>query len=165
MIPVRKKPYQEHTFALCIPLELDYDRLVFLKLEHLSWSWLIGEILRIACPYTTMGKTLFKHIFTYPWSQYIWKASGIWSLLDSILNLRFGLINYWITSSFSTTMMSWRFTWELTQSYSSRHIWYRLDTSQMYIYKFLCSMLVYTPFSLCFVTLHDIFMHFPELTN
>jgi hypothetical protein len=25
-------------------------------------------------------------------------------------------------------------------------------------------MLVYTPFALCFVTLHGVFMHFPELT-
>jgi hypothetical protein len=33
---VRKKPYQEHTFALRIPLELDDDDLVSLKLEHLS---------------------------------------------------------------------------------------------------------------------------------
>jgi hypothetical protein len=32
------------------------------------------------------------------------------------------------------------------------------------IYNFLCSMLVYTPFSLCFVTLCGVFMHFPELT-
>jgi hypothetical protein len=32
------------------------------------------------------------------------------------------------------------------------------------IYKFLCSMLVYAPFALCFVTLRGIFMHFPELT-
>jgi hypothetical protein len=32
------------------------------------------------------------------------------------------------------------------------------------IYNFLSSMLVYTPFALCFVTLRDIFMHFPELT-
>jgi hypothetical protein len=32
------------------------------------------------------------------------------------------------------------------------------------IYNFLCSMLVYTPFALCFVTLRGIFMHFPELT-
>jgi hypothetical protein len=36
MRPVRRKTYQEHTFALHIPLELDDDRLVFLKLEHLS---------------------------------------------------------------------------------------------------------------------------------
>jgi hypothetical protein len=32
------------------------------------------------------------------------------------------------------------------------------------IYNFLCSMLVYTPFALCFVTLCGIFMHFPGLT-
>jgi hypothetical protein len=32
------------------------------------------------------------------------------------------------------------------------------------IYNFWCSMLVYTPFALCFVTLRGIFIHFPELT-
>jgi hypothetical protein len=32
------------------------------------------------------------------------------------------------------------------------------------IYNFWCSMLVYTPFALCFLTLHGVFMHFPELT-
>jgi hypothetical protein len=32
------------------------------------------------------------------------------------------------------------------------------------IYNFLCSMLVYTPFALCFVTLCGVFMHFLELT-
>jgi hypothetical protein len=32
------------------------------------------------------------------------------------------------------------------------------------IYNFWCSMLVYTPLALCFVTRHGIFMHFPELT-
>jgi hypothetical protein len=32
------------------------------------------------------------------------------------------------------------------------------------IYNFLCSMLVYAPFALCFVTLRGIFMHFLELT-
>jgi hypothetical protein len=36
MRPVRKKLYQEHTFSLCIPLELDDDGLVSLKLDHLS---------------------------------------------------------------------------------------------------------------------------------
>jgi hypothetical protein len=36
MRPVRKKPYQELTFALRIPLELDDDLLIFLKMEHLS---------------------------------------------------------------------------------------------------------------------------------
>jgi hypothetical protein len=33
-----------------------------------------------------------------------------------------------------------------------------------HIYNLLCSMLVYTPFALCFVTLRGVFMHFPELT-
>jgi hypothetical protein len=32
------------------------------------------------------------------------------------------------------------------------------------IYNFLCSMLVYTPFALCFLTLRGGFMHFLELT-
>jgi hypothetical protein len=32
------------------------------------------------------------------------------------------------------------------------------------IYNFLCSMLVYTPFAYCFVTLRGTFMHFLELT-
>jgi hypothetical protein len=32
------------------------------------------------------------------------------------------------------------------------------------IYNFWCSMLVYTPFALCFVTLHGDFMHFPDIT-
>jgi hypothetical protein len=33
-----------------------------------------------------------------------------------------------------------------------------------HIYNFLCFMLVYAPFALCFVTLRDVFMHFPKLT-
>jgi hypothetical protein len=33
---VRKKPYQYHTFALRIPLELDGDDLDLLKLDYLS---------------------------------------------------------------------------------------------------------------------------------
>jgi hypothetical protein len=32
------------------------------------------------------------------------------------------------------------------------------------IYNFLCSLLVFTPFTLCFVTLRGVFMRFPELT-
>jgi hypothetical protein len=32
------------------------------------------------------------------------------------------------------------------------------------IYNFLCSMLAYAPFALCFVTLRGVFLHFPELT-
>ena len=36
MRPVKEKTYQEQTFALRIPLELDDDDLVLFKLEHLS---------------------------------------------------------------------------------------------------------------------------------
>jgi hypothetical protein len=32
------------------------------------------------------------------------------------------------------------------------------------IYNFWCSMLVFTPFALCFVSFHGVFMRFPELT-
>jgi hypothetical protein len=57
MRPVIKEPYQYHTFALSIPLEVDNDDLDFLKLDHLSLS-LLGEVLQIAPPYSTMGETL-----------------------------------------------------------------------------------------------------------
>jgi hypothetical protein len=36
MRPVRKKAYQDHTFALRISLELDGDDLDLLKLDYLS---------------------------------------------------------------------------------------------------------------------------------
>jgi hypothetical protein len=36
MRQVRNKPYQDHTFALRIPLELEDDGLDSLKMEHLS---------------------------------------------------------------------------------------------------------------------------------
>jgi hypothetical protein len=58
MRPVRKKPYQDHTFDLCIPLEIDDDNLVSLKLDRLSWLRLLGEVLRIAPLYSTMEETL-----------------------------------------------------------------------------------------------------------
>jgi hypothetical protein len=53
MRPVRKKPYQYHTFALHIPLELDGDDLDLLKFDYLSWLCLIGEVLWIA-PHTSL---------------------------------------------------------------------------------------------------------------
>jgi hypothetical protein len=36
MRPVEEKTYQEQTFALCNPLELDDDGLDTLKMKHLS---------------------------------------------------------------------------------------------------------------------------------
>jgi hypothetical protein len=40
MRPWRQKPYKDHTFALCIPLELDEYGFESHKLEHISWSCL-----------------------------------------------------------------------------------------------------------------------------
>jgi hypothetical protein len=57
MRPIRRKPYQEHTFALRIPLELYDDRLVLLKLEHLSWSCLLGESCELL-PHTLLWERL-----------------------------------------------------------------------------------------------------------
>jgi hypothetical protein len=42
--------------------------------------------------------------------------------------------------------------------------WTRVLIHLKRIYNFLCSMLIYTPFALCFVSLRGIFMHFLELT-
>jgi hypothetical protein len=53
MRPKRKKPYQDHTFALRNPLDLDNDDLDLLNLPHLYWMRLLGEVLRIAPPYST----------------------------------------------------------------------------------------------------------------
>ena len=58
MRPVKEKTYQEQTFALRNPLELDDDDLDLLKLEHLCWLRSLGEASQIAPPYSTMGKPL-----------------------------------------------------------------------------------------------------------
>jgi hypothetical protein len=60
MRPVRKKLYQDHTFALRIPLELDDDGLDSLNLKHLSWSCLLAHAwwrhLQILPLYPIMGE-------------------------------------------------------------------------------------------------------------
>ena len=80
MRPVKDKTYQDHTFALRIPLELDYDDLcspqdgtpfliVFactcLTKTHIS-----------SHPYS-IWESLIWHIFTYPLPSSIWQASRI----------------------------------------------------------------------------------------
>ena len=50
MRPERKKPYQEQTLYLRIPLELDDDDLDRNKMEHLYWLCLLDEVLWIAPP-------------------------------------------------------------------------------------------------------------------
>jgi hypothetical protein len=48
---------------------------------------------------------------------------------------------------------------------SRRHCWASSPIRLKRIYNFWCSMLVYTPFALSFVTLRGVFMHFPELNE
>jgi hypothetical protein len=52
MRPVRKEPYQDHTFALHILLELDDDGLDFLKLKHLFLIMLASTCLMKTSPNT-----------------------------------------------------------------------------------------------------------------
>jgi hypothetical protein len=69
MRPVRKKHYQDHTFALLIPLELDNDSLDFLNLKHLSWSCLLERAwwrhLQIL-PHTPIWESLVSSVFISP---------------------------------------------------------------------------------------------------
>jgi hypothetical protein len=93
MRPVRKKPYQYHTFALRISLELDGDDLDLLKLDYLSWLCLLSEVLQIAPPYFTMGETLVEislHVHYHQMDTEL-QANDIFYM--PILNLRFDLIN------------------------------------------------------------------------
>jgi hypothetical protein len=82
---------------LRIPLELDGDDLDLLKLDYLSWLRLLGEVLRIAPSYFTMGETLDKYLhmsITTKWTpsfkQMIssrilsWTCASTWSTLHFI---------------------------------------------------------------------------------
>jgi hypothetical protein len=93
MRPVRKKPYQDHTFFLRIPLNLDGDGLLFLKLDHLSWLRLLVEVLRIAPPYSTMGETIVEISSHVHYHQMDTKLQACDIFYMSILNLHFDLIN------------------------------------------------------------------------
>jgi hypothetical protein len=64
----------------------------------------------------------------------------------------FAAINGWTPTNFF-----WR---RFTLFFIAKNTLIRLQR----IYNFLCSMLVFTPFAYCFVTLHGTFVHFPELT-
>jgi hypothetical protein len=83
---------------LRIPLELDGDDLDLLKLDYLSWLRLLGEVLRIAPPYITMGETLEKYLhisITTKWTpsfkQMIssrslsWTSASTWSTLHFVI--------------------------------------------------------------------------------
>ena len=88
--PVKEKTYQDHTFALRIPLELDDDDLVLLKVEHLSWLCMLALAwwsLANCSPILLWERLSFRHVFTSPWSPYRWQASSMWSLRDVHLEL------------------------------------------------------------------------------
>jgi hypothetical protein len=76
-------------------------------------------------------------------------AAQIWAHLGSIWATEIDVVVVALLSA-----RSWQRRW------SARSSVIRLKR----IYNFLCSMLIYAPFALCFVTLRDVFTHFPELT-
>ena len=57
MRPARKKPYQDQTLILRIPLELD-DDLDRNKMERLSWLCLLDEVLRVL-PHNPLWESFF----------------------------------------------------------------------------------------------------------
>jgi hypothetical protein len=66
-------------------------------------------------------------------------------------------------NSRSETTEKWHPTVSRSIDRGTSHVMGHIDMSQR-IYNFLCSMLVYTPFALSFVTLRGVFMHFLKLT-
>jgi hypothetical protein len=119
MRPVRKKPYQEHNFALHIPLELDDDGLDFLKLKHLFLIMLASTCLMKTSPNTPPCRNMGEPCL----------ALSSW-VHCTILTSLFAhwLAQHCTSSSFSIMMISWEWTWELTPYYSSRHTLYRLNS-------------------------------------
>ena len=107
--------------TLHIPLELDDGDLDGNKVERLSWLCLHEEVWRIAPPYTIMGETLLRHIFTF--MIFIWTAS-----FKHMISSRWLILNLHFISSFFIMLMSWRYALELTPSLSSRHTCHRLKS-------------------------------------
>ena len=97
MRPVKKKTYQDHTFALHIPLELDDDDLDSLKLEHLSWLCLLAHAwwrhLQML-PHTPLWERLAKlrlHVSIASFKQMI---SSRWIMLN--LHFIFSWYIWWL---------------------------------------------------------------------
>jgi hypothetical protein len=164
-------------FSLRILLDLEVDASCILQSEmpHLiivvSWKHIICS------PTTHYGITSLMHVFTTPLSKNGCQASSIWYYQDAYLKLVLLNLNddhRLMSSSHGIYVISlWMHTWRRlvdVGAYSSsipgngarQQSWYLIRLKC--IYNFGCSMLVYTPFALCFVTLHGVFMHFPELT-
>ena len=142
MIPIKGKPYQDHTFSLSI----FHLSLMMTILFTSRWN---SFLIALACwrhanysPIFLWERLFFGHIFIYQWSPWGWQASSIWSLLDAHLELALHffirqnistIIRRVLTplgsiSSFFIMLMSWRCTLELTPSLSSRHTCHRINS-------------------------------------
>jgi hypothetical protein len=84
----------------------------------------------------------FKTLYFYCFMHYTFFLERLYFSFQFCLVL-FAAINGWTPTNF---------------------IWRRCMIHLQRIYNFLCSMLVFTSFAYCFVTLRGTFMHFPELT-
>lgn len=118
----------------------------------LDWAslLLLGEVLLIAPPYS-YGRDSFFLAYLHITTITIWMANFKHMIASIWLNLKLVLRHDHpcIISSIFIVMMSWRYTWELTQSsYSSRHAcnelnshmtiqwifpWYHLDHHLIFI--------------------------------
>jgi hypothetical protein len=119
----------------------------WLSMLHYSWSfvcvtfhvitWLLSFIVKIMS---------FMPMFKVLWSQHS-MLYIVWSRL-------------WWCMSPQNLLCCYHLPTRGQEGVKLGDAWYISNVSII----FLCCMLVYTPFSLCFVTLCGIFMHFPEQT-
>ena len=121
---IRWRYSHAHSSYLClahIPLELDDDNLVHLKMDLLSWLHLLDEDFRIAPPYS------------YGRDSSLWQCLHISMITMMMASFKHMISSRWIIlilhfiSSYFIMLMSWRDTWYVTSSYSSRHTCYRLN--------------------------------------
>ena len=92
MRPVKEKTYQDHTFALRIPLELDDDDLDLFKWTTFLDCALHGEDSHNAPPYTKMGVLLLATSSLDHYLQMGLKLQAYDIFYMSILNLHYDLI-------------------------------------------------------------------------
>jgi hypothetical protein len=88
-------------------------------------------------------------------------AGARWFLWSEVVSPE---VRWWICRSSLTSSMGGGGFWSKTARGRLRATTTCALIRLKSIYNFLCFMLVYTPFALCFVTLRGVFMHFPELT-
>ena len=135
------KTYQDHTFSLSIPLELDDKDLDLLNMEHLSW-FRFAQWIHIDCsPIRHYGGGSFKSIFTWSLSPKGWQASSMWSFWDAPLGL--SLLHFdddhHLTSSTMGYMNS-SFWCKPMERYITPHR-YTTHTYHVLVHKTICTIL------------------------